>query len=59
MWGIADAPGTTMRDLFKVQYRGVRVSFGYPACPRLEDQAQLFRLLDVEEHIGVQLPKAS
>ncbi len=31
------------------------MSFGYPACPRLEDQAQLFRLLDVEKSIGVQL----
>ena len=55
MWGIGDAPGTTMGDLFKAKYRGVRVSFGYPACPRLEDQAQLFRLLGVEEHIGVNL----
>jgi cobalamin-dependent methionine synthase I len=42
-------------DLFKAKYRGVRVSFGYPARPRLEDQAQLFRLLGVEEHIGVNL----
>ena len=55
MWGFGDAPGTTIGDLFKVRYRGVRVSFGYPACPRLEDQEQLFRLLGVEEHIGVQL----
>src|SRR5437899_2226866 len=29
------------------------ISFGYPACPRLEDQAQLFRLLEVEEKLGV------
>jgi 5-methyltetrahydrofolate--homocysteine methyltransferase len=55
MWGFADAPGTTVHDLFKVKYRGVRVSFGYPACPRLEDQEQLFRLLDVEQQIGVHL----
>jgi 5-methyltetrahydrofolate--homocysteine methyltransferase len=55
MWGIGDAPGTTVKDLFKVRYRGVRVSFGYPACPRLEDQEQLFRLLDVEKQIGVHL----
>jgi 5-methyltetrahydrofolate--homocysteine methyltransferase len=55
MWGIPDAPGTTIHDLFKVRYRGIRVSFGYPACPRLEDQQQLFRLLDVERQIGVQL----
>jgi 5-methyltetrahydrofolate--homocysteine methyltransferase len=55
MWGFPDAPGTTIGDLFKVRYRGVRVSFGYPACPRLEDQEQLFRLLEVQAHIGVQL----
>jgi 5-methyltetrahydrofolate--homocysteine methyltransferase len=55
MWGFPDPPSTTKQDLFKAKYRGVRVSFGYPACPRLEDQVQLFRLLDVEHAIGVQL----
>src|SRR4030095_10579553 len=55
MWGIADPPGTTIGDLFKTRYRGIRVSFGYPACPRLEDQVQLFRLLAVEKSIGVLL----
>jgi len=55
MWGFGDAAGTTLQDLIKVRYRGIRVSFGYPACPRLEDQAQLFRLLDVEPSIGVHL----
>jgi 5-methyltetrahydrofolate--homocysteine methyltransferase len=55
MWGIPDAPGTTPQDLFKVRYRGIRVSFGYPACPRLEDQAPLFQLLEVERQIGVHL----
>ena len=55
MWGIGDAPGTTIEDLFKVRYRGIRVSFGYPACPRLEDQDLLFRLLEPEKHIGVAL----
>jgi 5-methyltetrahydrofolate--homocysteine methyltransferase len=55
MWGFADAPGTTLKDLFQARYRGVRVSFGYPACPRLEDQAELFRLLDPTPAIGVEL----
>ena len=55
MWGFADPPETSLKDLIKVRYRGVRVSFGYPACPRLEDQAQLFRLLEVTERIGVEL----
>ncbi len=55
MWGIGDPPGLTMKDLFQCHYRGRRYSFGYPACPRLEDQALLFNLLEIEKHIGVQL----
>ncbi len=55
MWGFADPAGTTIQDLFKSRYRGIRVSFGYPACPRLEDQVQLFRTLDVKAKIGVEL----
>jgi 5-methyltetrahydrofolate--homocysteine methyltransferase len=43
MWGFPDPPGMTMQERFKARYRGVRVSFGYPACPRLEDQEKLFR----------------
>ena len=35
-------------------YRGSRYSFGYPACPNLEDQTQLLELLDAER-IGVDL----
>ena len=55
MWGFPDPPEMTMQERFKARYRGVRVSFGYPACPRLEDQEKLFRLLDVEAGIGVSL----
>ena len=55
MWGIGDPAGLTYQDLFRTQYRGRRFSFGYPACPRLEDQEQLFRLLDVTHNIGVEL----
>ena len=55
MWGFGDPAGISYQDLFRTQYRGRRFSFGYPACPRLEDQAQLFRLLDVAENIGVEL----
>jgi len=38
----------------KARYRGLRVSFGYPACPELADQATLWRLLRPEE-IGIAL----
>ena len=55
MWGFRDPAGITPYELFRTQYRGRRFSFGYPACPRLEDQEQLFRLLEVSNHIDVEL----
>ena len=55
MWGFKDTEGTTYQDLFRTQYRGRRYSFGYPACPRLEDQSKIFTLLDVTSNIGVEL----
>ncbi|MED4569227.1 methionine synthase [Brevibacillus agri] len=54
VWGIPDPAEMTMMERFGARYQGIRVSFGYPACPNLEDQAQLFRLLRPED-IGVQL----
>lgn len=39
-----DAPN--LNELFRQGYQGSRFSFGYPACPNLEDQAKLFELLD-------------
>jgi 5-methyltetrahydrofolate--homocysteine methyltransferase len=53
-WGFPDSPTMTMQDRFTSRYRGKRYSFGYPACPNLEDQAGLFALLKPEE-IGVKL----
>ncbi len=53
-WGFPDSPNLTMMDRFQAKYRGKRYSFGYPACPRLEDQTQLFELLSPSD-IGVQL----
>lgn len=41
-------------QLFQQGYRGTRYSFGYPACPNLEDQRQLFELLQ-PERVGIQL----
>ena len=55
MWGFKDTEGTTYQDLFRTQYRGRRYSFGYPACPRLEDQSKIFTLLDATSNIGVEL----
>ena len=53
-WGFPDPPERTMAQRFTSRYRGKRYSFGYPACPNLEDQAGIWKLLRPEE-IGVQL----
>ena len=52
--GISGEDAEDVRKLFRQQYQGSRFSFGYPACPRLEDQAKLFELLD-PARIGVEL----
>ncbi len=53
-WGFPDPPEMTMQQRFSSRYRGKRYSFGYPACPNLDDQAGLWKLLRPEE-IGVEL----
>ena len=53
--GIAGEDGKRVTDLFHQKYRGSRYSFGYPACPNLEDQTKIFALLHPEEAIGVRL----
>lgn len=53
-WGFPDDPDFTMEERFAAKYQGQRYSFGYPACPNLEDQEKLFRLLHPED-IGIRL----
>ncbi len=58
MLGIGAEDSPRVSDLFHQKYRGSRYSFGYPACPNLEDQAKVFRLLKPEENIGVHLTES-
>jgi len=53
-WGFPDPPEMNMAQRFTSRYRGKRYSFGYPACPDLEDQTGIWKLLRPED-IGVQL----
>lgn len=53
-WGFPDPADMTMKQRHGARYQGIRVSFGYPACPDLEDQGPLFKLL-MPEDIGVHL----
>ena len=53
-WGFADEDGTLVNMLLRQHYRGGRYSWGYPACPDLEDNAKVAELLEADR-IGVTL----
>ncbi|MGK5628799.1 methionine synthase [Streptomyces sp. URMC 123] len=52
--GIADNDPTELDAMFRTEYQGCRYSFGYPACPNLEDRSKIAHLLR-PERIGVLL----
>ena len=52
--GFSEEDPSEVEGLFKLDYRGARYSFGYPACPNLEDRIKLIELLK-PERIGVEL----
>lgn len=51
-WGFVDEDGPSLAGLFRQKYRGGRYSWGYPACPNLEDNETVARLLGADR-IGV------
>ena len=53
-WNFGKEDSPEVEGLFHQKYRGSRYSFGYPACPNLEDQAKLFKILPGEK-IGLSL----
>jgi 5-methyltetrahydrofolate--homocysteine methyltransferase len=53
-WGFVAEDGPSLAGLFRQQYRGSRYSWGYPACPDLDDQAKVAELLQIDR-IGVAL----
>lgn len=53
-WGFVGEDGPSLSGLFRQQYRGGRYSWGYPACPDLEDNATVAKLLEAGR-IGVEV----
>ena len=53
-WGFVDEDGPSLAGLFRQQYRGGRYSWGYPACPDLEDNATVATLLEAGR-IGIEV----
>jgi 5-methyltetrahydrofolate--homocysteine methyltransferase len=53
-WGFVAEDGPSLAGLFRQQYRGGRYSWGYPACPDLEDNQKVAELLDAGR-IGIEV----
>jgi len=57
-WGYVDQEGLTNEELIQEQYQGIRPAPGYPACPDHLEKKTLWKLLTVEETIGVSLTES-
>ena len=55
-WGFADEDGPSLHGLFRQKYRGGRYSWGYPACPDLEDNETVAELLGADR-IGLEVQR--
>ncbi len=53
-WGFVDEDGPSLGGLFRQQYRGGRYSWGYPACPDLQDNATVARILGADR-LGIEV----
>jgi len=57
-WGYAAEEVFSKEELIGEQYKGIRPAPGYPACPDHLEKKTLWKLLDVEETIGVKLTES-
>ena len=57
-WGYSKNERTTNKDLIKEKYIGIRPAPGYPACPDHLEKTTIWKLLSVEEKIGVKLTES-
>ncbi|MEE3652672.1 MULTISPECIES: methionine synthase [unclassified Brenneria] len=54
-WGYAANENLSNDELIRENYQGIRPAPGYPACPDHTEKAEIWRLLDVEKHVGMKL----
>ncbi|WP_304157493.1 vitamin B12 dependent-methionine synthase activation domain-containing protein, partial [Mesonia mobilis] len=57
-WGYAKAENLSNAELIKESYKGIRPAPGYPACPDHLEKLSIWKLLNVEENIGVELTES-
>ncbi len=58
IWGYANQETLTNEELIAEKYKGIRPAPGYPACPDHLEKQTIWRLLNVEENIGVTLSES-
>lgn len=58
IWGYAKDESLSSSEIIAEKYKGIRPAPGYPACPEHTEKKTLFELLDVENHIGIQLTES-
>jgi 5-methyltetrahydrofolate--homocysteine methyltransferase len=58
IWGYASDENLSNQDLIAENYKGIRPAPGYPACPDHLEKPTIWKLLDVEQKIGVTLTES-
>ncbi len=58
IWGYASEENLTNQDLISEEYKGIRPAPGYPACPDHLEKPTIWKLLNVEQEIGVKLTES-
>ena len=57
-WGFGKTENLSYEDLLKERYQGIRPAPGYPCCPDHTEKAEIWRLLDVKQRIGISLTES-
>lgn len=58
MWAYAKNENLSNESMIKEEYRGIRPAPGYPACPDHTEKPGLFKLLDAENRVGIELTES-
>ena len=58
IWGYTSDEVLSNEELIKEKYKGIRPAPGYPACPDHLEKPTIWKLLNVEQEIGVKLTES-
>ena len=57
-WGYSSEKDLAIDDLIKEKYAGIRPAPGYPACPDHKEKDKIWKILDVENEVGISLTES-